>query len=121
VNEVASYDIAVAFDEAQRGAVDEVVEACRQRGLTVLHGHEQIHDWWDHKGEGDFPDARIRLFVPFVSAIDDFTAAMLRAVKAGDWHVLPVLVDDVAVPADLLHPHVTYVRGTMSETCCTRT
>ena len=115
VNEVASYDIAVSFDEAQRGAVDEVVEACRQRGLTVLHGHEQTHDWWASKSDGDLPDARIRLFVPLVATIDDFTAAMLRAVKAGDWHVLPVLVNDVAVPADLLHPHVTYVRGKTEE------
>ncbi|TDP94983.1 hypothetical protein EV186_105215 [Labedaea rhizosphaerae] len=115
MNEVASYDIAVSFDEAQRGAVDGVVEACRQRGLTVLHGHEHTHDWWAGKSDGDLPDARIRLFVPLVATIDDFTAAVLRAVKAGDWHVLPVLVDDVAVPADLLHPHVTYVRGKTGE------
>lgn len=115
MNEVASYDIAVSFDDAQRGAVDEVVEACRRRGLTVLHGHEQTHDWWDRKGEGDLPDARIRFFVPFVATMDDFAAAMLRAVKAGDWHVLPVLADDLAVPADLLHPHVTYLRGTEAD------
>jgi hypothetical protein len=44
--------------------------------------------------------------------MDDFTAAMLRAVKTGNEHVLPVLVGDVAVPAELAHPHVTYLRVT---------
>lgn len=115
MNEVASYDIAVSFDDARRAAVGEVVEACRQRGLTVLHGHEHSHDWWAHKTEGDLPDAEVRFFVPFLSTVDDFAAAVLRAVKEGDWHVLPVLLDDVAVPADLLHPHVTYVRGGTGE------
>lgn len=111
MSEVASYDVAVSFAEGQRPVVDEVVETCRQRGLTVLHGHEQTHEWWAHKSEGDLPDVRVRFFLPFVSSVDEFTAAMLRAVKAGDRHVLPVLVDDVAVPTELLHPHVTYLRA----------
>ncbi|WP_121010927.1 toll/interleukin-1 receptor domain-containing protein [Saccharothrix australiensis] len=108
---MSEYDVAVSFGEEQRSAVEEVVEAFRQRGLTVLHGSEQTHEWWSHKEGGDLPDARVRFFVPFVSAVDDFTTAVLRAVKAGDEHVLPVLLDDVTVPPALLHPHVTYVRG----------
>lgn len=107
----ASYDIAVSFAEEQRSYVVDVVEACRQRGMTVLYGPEHVHDWWARKGEGDLPDARVRFFVPFVSTVEEFVAAMLRAVKAGDAHVLPVLVGDVAVPADLLHPQVSYLRG----------
>lgn len=106
----ASYDIAVSFAEDQRFAVEEIVEACRQRGLTVLDGPEQTHEWWAHKTEGDLPDVRVRFFLPFVSTVDEFATAMLRAVKAGDQHVLPVLVGDVSVPAELLHPHVTYLR-----------
>ena len=112
MQEDASYDIAVSFDEQRRAAVEEVVEACRQRGLTVRYDPEQTHEWWAHKAEGDAPDVRVRFFLPFVSAIDDFTAALLRAVKAGDRHVLPVLAGDVSLPADLLHPHVTYLRDT---------
>ncbi|WP_053722096.1 toll/interleukin-1 receptor domain-containing protein [Saccharothrix sp. NRRL B-16348] len=109
---MSEYDVAVSFAEEQRSAVEEVVEAFKQRGLTVLHGPEQNHEWWAHKEGGDLPDARVRFFVPFVSEVDDFTTAALRAVKAGDEHVLPVLLGDVAVPPDLLHPHVAYVRGT---------
>jgi len=109
---VSEYDVAVSFTEEQRSAVEGVVEAFRQRGLTVLHGSEQTHEWWSHKEGGDLPDARVRFFVPFVSAVDDFTTAVLQAVKTGDEHVLPVLLDDVPVPAELLHPHVSYVRGT---------
>jgi len=105
---VSEYDIAVSF--ADDIVVEEVVEACRQRGLTVLYGPDQTHEWWAHKSAGDLPDARIRFFVPFVSAIDDFTSAMLRAVKAGDQHVLPVLASNVEVPAESLHPHVSYLR-----------
>ncbi|MFI9006780.1 hypothetical protein ACIGNX_06045 [Actinosynnema sp. NPDC053489] len=110
---MSEYDVAVSFAEEQRSAVEEVVEAFRQRGLTVLHGPEQTHEWWAHKEGGDLPDARVRFFVPFVSEVDDFTTAALRAVKAGDEHVLPVLLGDVAVPPGLLHPHVSYVRGSV--------
>ncbi|QFZ16979.1 toll/interleukin-1 receptor domain-containing protein [Saccharothrix syringae] len=109
---MSEYDVAVSFSEEQRSAVGKVVEAFEQRGLTVLHGPELTHEWWSHKEGGDLPDARVRFFVPFVSAVDDFTTAALRAVKAGDEHVLPVLLGDVSVPPDLLHPHVAYVRGT---------
>ncbi|XVS65554.1 hypothetical protein ACQPYE_05700 [Actinosynnema sp. CA-299493] len=108
---MSEYDVAVSFAEEQRSAVEEVVEAFKQRGLTVLHGPEHTHEWWAHKEGGDLPDARVRFFVPFVSEVDDFTTAALRAVKAGAEHVLPVLLGDVVVPPDLLHPHVAYVRG----------
>lgn len=115
MSEVPSYDVAVSFAEDQRSVVDEVVQACRQRGVTVLHGHEHTHEWWSRKSGGDLPDAEIRFFVPFVSTVDDFTAALLRAVKAGNRHVLPVLVGDVEIPPDVFHPHVTYLRTNESQ------
>ncbi|HEX4721403.1 MAG TPA: hypothetical protein VH333_02735 [Pseudonocardiaceae bacterium] len=111
MGEVESYDVAVSFADAQRDAVDEMVAACRQRGLTVLHEPEQTHDWWASKGAGDLPDVQVRFFLPFVSDVDEFIAAMMLAVRAGDRHVLPVLVGGVKVPVDLLHPHVTYLRA----------
>ncbi|MFD0202456.1 MULTISPECIES: toll/interleukin-1 receptor domain-containing protein [Saccharothrix] len=109
---MSEYDVAVSFAEEQRSAVEGVVEAFKQRGLTVLHGPEQTHEWWAHKEGGDLPDARVRFFVPFVSEVDDFTTAALRAVKDGDEHVLPVLFGEVTVPPGLVHPHVAYLRGT---------
>ncbi|WP_246292097.1 hypothetical protein [Lentzea indica] len=83
--EPATYDIAVSFAEEQRAVVDEVVEACRQRGLTVLESN-------------DLPQAQVRFFVPFVSTVDDLTV---------NEHVLPVLTGEV--PTSL--PHVTYLRA----------
>lgn len=110
MNEVASYDIAVSYADGQRFAAEEVVAACRERGLTVLDSPEHTHEWWARKTEGDLPNAQVWFFLPLVSRVDEFTAAMLRAVKEGDQHVSPVLVGEVSVPADLLHPHVTYLR-----------
>ncbi|MDX8035743.1 hypothetical protein SK803_36565 [Lentzea sp. BCCO 10_0856] len=72
--ESATYDIAVSFAEEQRAVVDEVVEACRQRGLTVLEGNE-------------LPEAQVRFFVPFVSTVDDVP-------PNNDDHVLPVLTGE---------------------------
>lgn len=72
--ESATYDIAVSFAEDQRAVVDEVVEACRQRGLTVLEGN-------------DLPQAQVRFFVPFVSTVDELATN-------GDEHVLPVLTGE---------------------------
>ncbi|GAA3013050.1 hypothetical protein [Actinokineospora diospyrosa] len=108
------YDLAISFADEQSNTADELVRACEQRGLIVLHGPEHTHDWWASKEGGDLPKARIRYFVPLVSTIDAFTEAALRAVKAGDEHVLPALVGDVSVPADLIHPHVTYLRAEAS-------
>ncbi len=74
VIESATYDIAVSFAEEQRAVVDEVVEACRQRGLTVLEGN-------------DLPQAQVRFFVPFVSTVDEVP-------PNSDDHVLPVLTGE---------------------------
>jgi hypothetical protein len=43
--------------------------------------------------------------------MDEFSSAMMTAVKKGDGYILPVLMDDVEVPADLLHPHIGYLRS----------
>ncbi|HEX7305503.1 hypothetical protein [Lentzea sp.] len=82
MTESASYDIAVSFAEEQRAVVDEVVEACRQRGLTVLESN-------------DLPEAEVRFLVPFVSAADE--------VRTTDEHVLPVLTGDDPTSSPHLH------------------
>ncbi|WP_112263040.1 hypothetical protein [Lentzea terrae] len=86
--ESATYDIAVSFAEEQRAVAGEVVEACRQRGLTVLEGNDQ-------------PDAKVRFLVPFVSTVDELVA------QHRDEHVLPVLTGEIPDPA----PQVAYLRA----------
>ncbi|MFD5831909.1 hypothetical protein [Lentzea sp. NPDC060358] len=82
MTESATYDIAVSFDEEQRAVVDEVVEACRQRGLTVLESN-------------DLPQAEVRFLVPFVSTADE--------ARTDDEHVLPVLTGDDPSSSPHLH------------------
>ncbi|WP_053734332.1 hypothetical protein [Nocardia sp. NRRL S-836] len=78
----ATYDIAVSFNEEQRAVVDEVVEACRQRGLTVLESN-------------DLPEAEVRFLVSFVSTADE--------VRTDDEHVLLVLTGEDPTSAPHLH------------------
>ncbi|GHH62328.1 hypothetical protein [Lentzea cavernae] len=79
--EPANYDIAVSFAEDQRAVADEVVEACRQRGLTVLESN-------------DLPQAQVRFLVPFASTADEL--------PTGDDHVLPVLTGEAPWSPDYL-------------------
>lgn len=104
MNDAASHDIAVSFPDSERDYVAQVVEACRERGMSVLFERDRTNDWWGRNSSGG---THVRYFVPFVAA-DEFSSAMLAAVKAGDGYVLPVLTGDT--PADLLHPHVDYLR-----------
>lgn len=90
MTESATYDIAVSFAEDQRAVADEVVEACRQRGLTVLENNDQ-------------PDAQVRFLVPFVSTVDELAA------QDGDEHVLPVLTGEV--PASSPRPYLRADEG----------
>ncbi|SFR24993.1 hypothetical protein SAMN04488564_108179 [Lentzea waywayandensis] len=85
MTESATYDIAVSFAEEQRAVVDEVVEACRQRGLTVLESN-------------DLPQAEVRFLVPFVSTADE--------IVNDHEHVLAVLTGEPPTSSD-----VTYLRA----------
>jgi hypothetical protein len=105
-HETSGYDIAVSFADAEQSYVAQVVEACRERGMSVLFERDRTNDWWRRNVSGA-NGTHVRYFVPFVAA-DEFSSAMLAAVKAGDGYVLPVLTGDT--PADLLHPHVDYLR-----------
>ncbi|MFJ5989349.1 hypothetical protein [Lentzea sp. NPDC092896] len=85
MTESATCDIAVSFAEEQRAVVDEVVEACRQRGLTVLESN-------------DLPQAEVRFLVPFVSTVDE--------IVNDREHVLPVLTGEQPTSSN-----VTYLRA----------
>ena len=104
MNDAASHDIAVSFPDSERDYVAQVVEALRERGMSVLFERDRTNDWWGRNASGS---SQVQYFVPFVAA-DEFSSAMLAAVKSGDGYVLPVLTGDT--PADQLHPHVRYLR-----------
>ncbi|USX52322.1 hypothetical protein [Lentzea sp. HUAS12] len=80
MTESATYDIAVSFAEDQRTVAEEVVEACRQRGLTVLESN-------------DLPQAEVRYLVPFVSTLDE--------IASDHEHVLPVLTGEPPASSDV--------------------
>jgi hypothetical protein len=108
-----TYDIAVSCTDDRRSYVEEVVDACKQRGISVLYDEDKTNEWWAERARsGAVSGIHVRYFVPFVSApTDGFSAAMLAAVKRGDAHVLPVLVADVSIAPELLHPHIAYLRS----------
>jgi hypothetical protein len=116
------YDIAVSFAGEQRDYVAQTVTACKALGLRVFYDKDKNNDWWGNSFIRDqrvVYSSRTRYFVPFISAeylskpipMDEFSAAMMTAVKLGDGYILPVLMDDVEVPAELLHPHIGYLRS----------
>ncbi|MFJ8917623.1 TIR domain-containing protein [Amycolatopsis sp. NPDC102389] len=119
---VPTYDIAVSFAGEQRDYVAEFVEACKSRGVSVFYDRDLTNDWW---GKNFIREQRkvygksTRYFVPFISTEylakpipqDEFSAAMMTAVSQGDGYVLPVLCGSVEVPADLLHPHIHYLKA----------
>jgi hypothetical protein len=118
----ASYDLAVSFAGEHRNYVEKTVRACEVLGLRVFYDRDMSNEWWGKnfiREQRKVYGSQTRYFVPFISSeylaksipMDEFSAAMMTAVKQGDGYVLPVLVDDVQVPPDLLHPHIHYLRA----------
>ncbi|MDA2803031.1 toll/interleukin-1 receptor domain-containing protein [Nocardiopsis suaedae] len=116
------YDIAVSFAGEQRGYVARFVEACKALGVSVFYDRDLTNEWWGNsfiREQRKVYGAKTRYFVPFISTEylskpipqDEFSAAMMAAVNQGDSYVLPVLWGDVQVPADLLHPHIHYLKA----------
>jgi hypothetical protein len=116
------YDLAVSFAGEQREYVEQTVAACKALGLKVFYDKDKNNDWWGGnfiREQRTVYSSQTQFFVPFISTeylakpipMDEFSSAMMTAVKQGDGYVLPVLVGDVRVPADLLHPHIHYLRS----------
>jgi hypothetical protein len=116
------YDLAVSFAGEQRDYVSRTVDACKALGLNVFYDKDKNNDWWGGnfiREQRTVYSSQTRFFVPFLSAeylakpipMDEFSAAMMTAVKRGDGYILPVLIGDVLVPADLLPPHTHYLRA----------
>lgn len=116
------YDIAVSFAGEHREYVEQTVRLCQAQGLKVFYDKDKGNDWWGGsflRAQRNIYSAQTRFFVPFLSQeylskpipMDEFSSAMMTAVKRGDGYILPVLMDDTAIPADLLHPHIHYLRA----------
>jgi hypothetical protein len=116
------YDLAVSFAGEHRDYVEKMVYACRRLGLQVFYDRDMGNDWWGKnfiREQRKVYGSQTRFFVPFLSTeylakpipMDEFSSAMMTAVKQGDGYVLPVLIGGVQVPPDLLHPHIHYLRS----------
>ncbi len=98
------------------------MRACQERGLRVFYDRDKNNEWWGGnfiRQQRSVYSSQTRYFVPFLSheyiakpiPMDEFSSAMMTAVHQGDGYILPVLMDDVAVPPELLHPHIHYLRA----------
>ncbi|MFF2392266.1 TIR domain-containing protein [Nocardia sp. NPDC058114] len=119
---MAIYDIAVSFAGEQRQFVAAVVAAAKVRGLSVFFDEDKGNEWWGTnfiRQQRTVYGSQTRFFVPFISReylskaipMDELSAAMMTAVRQGDGYILPVLMDDVEVPPELLHPQIHYLRS----------
>lgn len=120
--EQQEFDLAFSFAGEQRSYVEQTVRACQGLGLKVFYDRDHNNEWWGKnfiREQRSVYSAKTRYFVPFISTeylskpipMDEFSSAMMTAVKQGDGYVLPVLMDDAQVPADLMHPHIHYLRA----------
>lgn len=116
------FDLAFPFAGEQRDYVERTVRACQNLGIKVFYDKDHNNEWWGRnfiREQRSVYSSKTRYFVPFLSTdylakpipMDEFSAAMMTAVKQGDGYVLPVLMGDAVVPADLMHPHVHYLRA----------
>ncbi|GAA1026186.1 MULTISPECIES: hypothetical protein [Amycolatopsis] len=116
-----SYDVAVSFTDEVGEYVRSVVEAARTLGLVVFFEPDMTFEWWGRnflvEGRKVYGQ-RAWHFVPFLSpaylaaahARDAFATAIEAATRRNDDYVLPVLVDQSEVPAELLNPATGFLR-----------
>jgi hypothetical protein len=116
------YDVAVSCAHPELDYVGQVVSCARALGLRVFHDHDMTLAWWGRNFivEGrKIYGQRTRHFVPFLSVEylvetrprDAFEAALVVAVERGDDYILPVVIGNVRVPPQLLHPHIGVLRA----------
>jgi hypothetical protein len=117
-----AYDVAVSCAERQLDHVRLVVAAAQALELRVFFDMDMTYEWWGKnflaEGRQVFGQSALH-FVPFISAEylteprprDAFEFAISAALERGDDYILPVLVGDVSVPAELLNPAIGYLRA----------
>lgn len=116
------YDIAVSFAAEQRDYVERTVTAAQAMMLKVFYDRDMSNMWWGRNfivEQRKVYKQRALHFVPFISTEylarpyprDEFFYAMLRIVEGEGRYILPVLVGEVVVPPELLHPYIGYLRA----------
>lgn len=116
------FDIAVSFADEQRRYVEHTVVAARNLGLKVFYDKDALFDWWGLNfivEQRKIYSGSTLFVVPFISKeylerpfpMDEFAAAMIKAVRLRHPYVLPIVVGDVDIPAELLHPHIGFLRA----------
>ncbi|MFJ7217093.1 TIR domain-containing protein [Amycolatopsis sp. NPDC098790] len=117
------YDVAVSFSGAQRDYVEQVVRESEALGVRVFYDRNETARLW---GTNVIPQLRkvyggvvTRFVIPFLSQeylagpypMDELYTAITAGVERGDGYILPVMMDDVRVPPELLSPAVIYLRA----------
>lgn len=116
----ADYHLAFTFAGEQREYVERTKEECEVLGLEVMYDFDRVVDWWGRNfiaEQRQVYAGRTLFVVAFISEEylrkpvprDEFTAAMWTDVQRGGGYILPVIMDDVRVPLDMLHPSVAYI------------
>ncbi|HEY0806209.1 MAG TPA: TIR domain-containing protein [Pseudonocardiaceae bacterium] len=117
-----AYDLAFSFAGSDRDYVEATKLACDERGLRVMYDRDLSNEWWGANylaEQRKIYGKRALFFVPFISAeyfrrpipSDEYAAAMWTDVVRGGGYILPVLIDDVVVPAERLPRHIGYLRA----------
>ena len=117
------YDIAMSFAGAQRAAVERIVRACERLGVTVFYDQDHTAQLWGNDIIGHmrtiYGGNRARYVVPFLSKeyltsgypMDELRAAISHGISIGDdSYILPVVVGDVDVPAELVSRDIGFLR-----------
>jgi hypothetical protein len=116
----AVYHFAFTFAGEQRDYVSRTKEECEDIGLEVMYDLDRAADMLGDDfitQQRQIYSARTLFVVAFLSEDylrkpvprDEFKAAMWTDVQRGGGYILPILMDDVEVPSDMLHPSTSYI------------
>jgi hypothetical protein len=117
----ALYHLAFSFAGEQRDYVERTKEECEDIGLEVMYDLDRGADMWGDDfimQQRQIYSAKTLFVVAFISADylrkpvprDEFKAAMWTDVQRGGGYILPLLMDDVDAPPELLHPSTAYIK-----------
>jgi len=121
-DEDAEYDLAFSFAGTDRDYVEDTKSACTDLGLRVMYDMDLSNEWWGANyitEQRRIYGTRALFFVPFIShdyfrrpiPADEFATAMWTDVERGGGYILPVIIGDVAVPAERLPRHIGFLRA----------
>ncbi len=112
----------MSFADERRDYVEATVTAARSLNLHVFYDRDMTHQWWGRNFVAELRKIygqRALHFVPFISTEyltkkyprDEFSYAIIASMERQDDYILPILIGDVRVPPEMLHPHIGYLRA----------